>query len=117
MVGRVILFFCNELGCNMRKLLLFLMLFILALFAATLFLKNGQHVTVSYYFNFEQVASLASVMLVCFACGLIVGALIMSVSLFKSKHVANKTKKQLSKVEKEVGDLRSLQTNNNVSTN
>lgn len=98
----------------MKKLFLILIFLVFTVFAITLFLKNGQQVTVSYYFNFEQAASLASVMIMTFACGLIMGAFIVSISLFKSKHIANKAKKQLSKIEKEVDSFRALPIKNSV---
>ena len=92
----------------MRKLAYSLVFLVFAFLAITVTMKNMQPVAVQYYFNIQWETSLAFAMFACFASGLIVGALLMTVSVFKNKRQVGKTKKQLAKVEKEVENLRAM---------
>jgi len=105
-------FTCSIIGSNgynkfstkteylMKKLLLLLIVVIVFILAITLSMKNGHQVTMSYYFNYEYTGSLALLLIAAFVMGLVFGMLVMTMSLFKSKYLANKAQKKLIKMER-----------------
>lgn len=95
----------------MKKIVSIALFFLFFLFAITLILKNGDLVTVRYYFGLEQEVQLFIVLLVSFGIGMLVGVLLMSLSVMKNKVQAGKTKRHLAKVEKEVQNLRAAPIN------
>jgi putative membrane protein len=92
----------------MKKLFNLILFLIFAVLALTLYLKNPEPFTVNYYFGFEFSSSIALILIVTFAVGVLVGALVASVSVFKSKRQVSKVRKQLSKAEKEVEMMRTV---------
>lgn len=92
----------------MKKLFYLLLFLLIALFAVTINLKNPQTVQLSYYFNVQWEGPLVLVLTATFLLGLLFGWLLMSVSVLKTKRLVGKTKRQLSKVEKEVDNLRTM---------
>jgi len=90
----------------MKKILSLVLFLLFFAFVLTLILKNSDLVTVKYYFGIEHEIQLFIVMLVPFGLGLLMGALLMSLSLMRTKMQAGKSKRQLAKVEKEVQNLR-----------
>ena len=91
----------------MKKILTLLLVLIFVLIGFVLNLKNPDPVSFSFPF-IELEASLGLLMLVTFFVGIIVGGLLMSFSLVKSKMSGSKAKRQLAKVEKEVENLRTM---------
>ena len=92
----------------MKKLFYGFVLAIFFLAALTLNIKNPQAVTIYYYFDWQWQTSLVLALTAAFAIGLLLGWLLMSVSVIKTRHQAGKTRKQLAKVEKEVENLRTM---------
>jgi len=91
----------------MKKFLYLLLFLIFALLAFVLHLKNPDPVQFSFPF-IEWDAPLGLLMLLALLTGVVFGAILMSFSLFKSKLIGSKTKRQLAKVEKEVENLRAM---------
>lgn len=90
------------------KLILSLVLFLVFIvFAATLNMANPDPVSLKYYFGFEREVHIFILLAAPFAVGLILGVAIMSISVMRNKMKVGKTKRELSKVEKEVQNLRS----------
>ena len=77
-------------------------------------MRNPENILVNYYFGFEQSLPLVVVVLVPFIIGLLVGALFMSMALFKNKRSLKRTQKDLAKVEQEVSNLRAMPINDQV---
>lgn len=91
----------------MKKLFTLLLVLIFVLLGFVLHLKNPDAVAFSFPFvQFE--APLGLLMLVSLLIGLVLGALLMTMSLFRSKLDGSKAKRQLAKVEKEVENLRAM---------
>lgn len=92
----------------MRKLFFIILFILLVVLAVTLNLKNDQLVTLDYYAGLHWEGPIAWLLTLTFSAGLIVGALFMSLSVFKNKRNASKTRRKLEKVEKEVENLRTM---------
>jgi uncharacterized membrane protein YciS (DUF1049 family) len=90
----------------MKKVLSIILFLVFALFALTLNLKNPDAVTLRYYFDIEREVDLFVVLLVPFVVGMLLGVLLMSFSVVRTKMQVSKTKRELAKVEKEVQNLR-----------
>ena len=90
----------------MKKILFFIVFIFFVVFALTLNIKNPGQVTLNYYFGIQRELDLYLVLIAPFAVGLILGALLMSISVIRNKAQVGKTKRKLSKVEKEVDNLR-----------
>jgi uncharacterized membrane protein YciS (DUF1049 family) len=90
----------------MKKILSIILFLIFALFALTLNLKNPDAITLRYYFNIEREVDLFLVLLVPFVVGMLLGILLMSFTVVRTKMQVGKTKRELAKVEKEVQNLR-----------
>lgn len=90
----------------MKKVLSIIMFLVFALFALTLNLKNPDAVTLRYYFDIEREVDLFVVMLIPFVLGMLLGVLLMSFTVVRTKMQVGKTKRELAKVEKEVQNLR-----------
>lgn len=90
----------------MKKVLSIILFLVFALFALTLNLKNPDVVTLRYYFDIEREVDLFIVLLVPFVVGMLLGVLLMSFTLVRTKMQVGKTKRELAKVEKEVQNLR-----------
>lgn len=86
----------------MRKLINLIIFIFFALLAITIYLSNQDPVTVRYYFDLELTLPLALVLIVTFVVGVFIGALVASISVYKSKRQASKAKKQLAKAEKQM---------------
>lgn len=91
----------------MKRIVTLLICLLFALFGFVLNIKNPEPVLFSFPF-IEVSLPLGLLMLAAFLFGIVVGALVMVFSLFKSKMVGNKTKRQLEKVEREVENLRAM---------
>jgi len=91
----------------MKKIISIFLAFIFVLLGFVLHLKNPNVVDFSFPF-LEWQAPLGLLMLLALLTGLVLGALLMSFSLFKSKIIVNKTKRKLNKTEKEVENLRAM---------
>lgn len=91
----------------MKKIFSLLLVFIFVVFGFILNLKNPDLVQFSFPF-IETEAPLGLLMLLAMLFGVVIGALLMSFSLMKSKLAGNKAKKELAKVEKEVENLRAM---------
>lgn len=91
----------------MKKLFSLLLVIVFLLLGFVLHLKNPNVVEFSFPF-IEQEAPLGLLMLVSLLIGIILGALLISFSLMKSKLIGNKAKRDLAKVEKEVKNLRAM---------
>jgi putative membrane protein len=90
----------------MKKVLSIILFLVFALFALTLNLKNPDAVTLRYYFDIEREVDLFVVLLVPFVVGMLLGVLLMSFSVVRTKMQVGKAKRELAKVEKEVQNLR-----------
>jgi uncharacterized membrane protein YciS (DUF1049 family) len=90
----------------MKKILSLILFLLFAVFALTLNLQNPDSVTLNYYFGLQAEVDLYVVLLVPFVIGLLLGVLIMSVSVLRNKMEVGKTRRRLTKVEKEVENLR-----------
>ncbi len=82
-------------------------LLLVSVFAATVAMSNSGAVSIKYYFGFEKEVPIYLLITAPFVAGLIVGVAIMSISVMRNKMKVGKTKRELSKVEKEVQNLRS----------
>ena len=91
----------------MKKLFSLILIIIFILLGFVLNLKNPALVAFSFPF-IDVEAPLGAIMLVAIFIGMILGALLVSMSLIKSKIVGNKAKRDLAKVEKEVENLRAM---------
>ncbi|RBP51473.1 LapA family protein [Arenicella xantha] len=92
----------------MKKILFFVLFLLFVVFALTLNLQNPGSITLKYYYFGEANVALSLVLIIPFVFGLLLGALLMSISVFRNKVAVGKTKRQLAKVEKEVESLRTL---------
>ena len=91
----------------MKKLFSFFLVVIFLLLGFVLHLKNPNLVQFSFPF-IEKEAPLGFLMLLSLLIGIVIGALLMSFSLMKSKIIGNKAKRELAKVENEVKNLRAM---------
>ena len=92
----------------MVKFIISLLLFLLfVVFAVTLNLKNPESITFNYYFGIKKELALYIVLIAPFIVGLLLGVILMSISVVRNKAQVGKAKRALSKVEKEVDNLRS----------
>lgn len=92
----------------MRKLFSFLVVIFFLLLGSVLHLKNQEIVLFSFPFIQQLEVPLGLLLLIAIIVGMILGALLMSFSLVKSKMVGNKAKRNLAKAEKEVENLRAM---------
>ena len=92
----------------MKKLFYLLIFLGFAVFAFTLNLSNPETINLKYYFGFSGDFPLFIVLMAPFFIGMVLGVLIMSLSVFKNKRQVGVAKKALSKVEKEVQNLRAM---------
>ena len=83
------------------------LLLVFVIFAATLNMANPDPVAIKFYIGFDQEVHIFMLLAVPFAIGLVLGVVIMSISVMRNKMKVGKTKRELSKVEKEVQNLRS----------
>ncbi len=92
----------------MRKFLLSIFVVLVwGFFAFSVYLMNQeQTMTFKYIFGIEWTGHIATYMFVTFILGMLIGALIVSLSLFGQKLKTGKANRQLKKVEKEVEGLR-----------
>ena len=92
----------------MIKFIVSLFLFLVfVVFAVTLNLQNPDEITLNYYFGIQKELELYKVLVGPFIIGLILGMMLMGVSVVRNKARVGKAKRALSKVEKEVENLRS----------
>jgi len=80
--------------------------------AITIYYKNPDPFTVKYYFGLEFTSSIALILIGALVIGILIGTLITSLSVFKSKRQASKAQKQLVKAEKQVEMLRATPPEN-----
>ena len=93
----------------MKKFILTIIVFLLfAVLALTINMRNPGSITLNYYFGWQAEVDLYVVLVVPFLIGLVLGALLMSISVFRTKMAAGRSKRQLAKVEKEVENLRAM---------
>ena len=92
----------------MKKLIYLVLLLFFLVLVLTINLKNPQSVQLEYYFGIQWDGPLVWLLTITFCLGLLIGGLLMSVSVFKNKRVAGKTRKELAKVEREVENLRTM---------
>ncbi len=67
---------------------------------------NPQLVTLNYYFGLHAELPLVLVLTAVFLFGLILGSVFMSLSVFKSKRERSKLQRELTKIEKEILDIK-----------
>jgi len=91
----------------MKKILFCVLFVVFLVFALTLNIKNPGTITLNYYFGIQFEQALYIVLIVPFVLGMCLGVLLMSFSVLRNKARVGKTKRALSKVEKEVENLRS----------
>jgi Protein of unknown function (DUF1049). len=92
----------------MKKLFYILVFLVFAAFAFTLNLSNPETISIKYYFGISLDLPVFIVLMAPFFIGMVLGVLIMSLSVFKNKRQVGVAKKALSKVEKEVQNLRAM---------
>lgn len=92
----------------MKKIFIIFLFLVFAFFAFTLNLKNPDSILVRYYGDLEWQVPLFLVLMLPFFIGAILGVLVMSFSLVKSKMRVGKAKRELAKVEGEVQNLRAM---------
>lgn len=90
----------------MKKIFSIILLIAFAVFSILLTMENTSAVTFNFYF-IEYETKLYIAILLPFVIGMLLGVLIMSLSVVRNKLQVGKTQRQLSKVEKEVQNLRS----------
>ncbi len=95
----------------LKYILAILILLIPALYSFGLFVMNsGASITLKVLPSVEVTYGAATFFLLTFLSGLIVGALIVSLSLLGQKFKTGRAKRELKKVEKEVEGLRATST-------
>jgi len=92
----------------MKKLFYIIIFLVFAAFAFTLNLSNPETIPVKYYFGISMDLPLFIVLMAPFFIGMVLGVLVMSLSVIKNKRQVGVAKKELSKVEKEVQNLRAM---------
>ena len=98
-----------------KKILFLLTVLVFFVVGLVLHLRNEAMVTFSFPFltsSDGEDYQLGLLLLGAMAVGMVLGALLTSFSLIKSKMVTKKAKRDLSKVEKEVENLRAIPTSN-----
>jgi len=91
------------------KLLKFVLLVVIgAVLIMSLYNKNPELVQVSYYFGLSGEFAMATVLIATFFIGVLFGALVMSLSLFRQKLRFAAEHRKLVKIEKEVENLRAM---------
>lgn len=93
----------------MKKIFSIALLVALSIFFILLIKENTSEVTFGFYF-IQYEGALFKVILMSFIVGLLFGVLIMSLSVMRNKLQVGKAQRQLSKVEKEVQNLRATPT-------
>jgi putative membrane protein len=91
----------------MKKILLLILFFVIALFGISFAVLNAGDVQLNYYFGQFQ-APLSLVIVISLACGAVLGILASLTMIIQLKHEQTKLKKTISLTEKEVENLRSL---------
>ena len=90
----------------MKRLINLSIFLLLCLLMFSVNFKNPQTVTLNYYFGLNTELPLVLVLTIVFLFGLLLGCLFMSLSVFRNKRDRNKLQRELSKMEKEVHELR-----------
>lgn len=85
-----------------------LIFLVIAIFVASVQMKNGDPIEVNYYWDIKEQISVFWLLSIPFLIGLLLGVLIMSFSIVKHKYRSSVEKRKLVKVEKEVENLRAL---------
>ena len=92
----------------MKRILYLIVFLLVALLAFTVNLKNPDTIAIHYYFGIQWNLPLFVVFMAPFFVGMLLGILVMSFSVLKTKHQVGRTKRDLAKVEKEVQNLRAM---------
>ena len=91
----------------MKRIFLFIVFFIVAIFGISFAVLNADNVNLNYYFGrFE--APLSLVIVISLACGALLGILASLTLILRLKHEQGKLRKSVNLAEKEVENLRSL---------
>ena len=91
----------------MKKFFSIILLILFAVFFTLLTIENTELVTFKFYFIQYEVALFVAIIMP-FIVGLLLGVVIMSLSVVRNKMQTGKAKKQLTKAEKEVENLRAV---------
>ncbi len=100
----------------MKRLFTFCLFLVIAVFAFTLSWQNPGSITLKYYFGIEREVGLFLVIMIPFIIGVVLGALLLSFSLVRSKLQFSSAKRSLAKIEKEVEGLRAASVTKELSS-
>jgi putative membrane protein len=104
--------FSKYAGAQMKKIIYGVILLLVILFSLAFAAKNPQIVEIEYYFGIHWKGSLAILLLMAMSVGVLIGALGMFVTALKSRRQANKARKYVVRIEKELENLRALPLKN-----
>jgi putative membrane protein len=91
----------------MKRIIFYIILFIIFVLAISFSLLNSQTVNIDLYFS-KQSVDLMLVILASICVGVVMGVAAVSGMMLRTRHELSKTKKEVKLVEKEVANLRSL---------
>lgn len=91
----------------MKRIIFFIFLFVIFVFAISFSLLNSQTVQINFYFAKHEI-DLMFVILASICIGAIMGVIAISGMVLRLKHELSKKNKEVKIVEKEVANLRSL---------
>ena len=91
----------------MKRIILFIVFFIVAIFGISFAVLNADSVKFNYYFGHFD-APLSLIIVISLACGAVLGVLASLTLIVRLKHEQTKLKKSIALAEKEVENLRSL---------
>ena len=91
----------------MKRVIFYIFLFIIFIFAISFSLLNSQNVQINFYFTKKDI-DLMFVIFASICIGAIMGVIAISGVVFRLRHQLSKKNREVKLVEKEVTNLRSL---------
>ncbi len=98
----------------MRRLFYLLLFVVIILLGVSFALKNQDTVTINYYFDISWTVRLAAVLAIAIAIGAVLGVLLTSTWVLRSKRRLSHAKREVRKMEQEVNNLRALPVKDDV---
>lgn len=92
----------------MKRLFYLLLILLIIVFGVSFALKNPQPVTITYYFDLSWTGRMTTLLAVVLAVGAVLGVLLTSTWVLRSKRRLSRAKKEVRKMEQEVNNLRAL---------
>lgn len=92
----------------MRRLFYFLVFLVIIVFGVSFALKNPDLITIKYYFDISWTVKLAALLAAALAIGAVLGVLLTSMWVLRSRRRLSQAKREVRKMEQEISNLRAL---------